>query len=237
MNAVERFLFTHPGGMYREYEGLTTHLAPSDLALYRSLVPPAFDLPDQPVVTIYAADFVRIVPWPLTRYQEWAVLLRCAYKGEIGWTCVTMPVTKWLPMVGGRQLGFPKYVTDSITLSTSGEGREAKGIYRRRLRLALEFAPGITRPLTPWEQELDEDIAFFKKGPAFLLVPPGRGPRIHRVTLAHVVEPQWAPEHGMIRVRVDPGESWAGLLPDEGPFPGTYNHFVGGANFDAEWLT
>jgi hypothetical protein len=40
----------------------------------------------------------------------------------------------------------------------------------------------------------------------------------------------------MITVRVGPTESWVNLIPDEGPFPGTYNHFVGGANIVVERL-
>ena len=38
----------------------------------------------------------------------------------------------------------------------------------------------------------------------------------------------------MIRVRVDPHESWAGMVLDEGEFLGTYNHFRGGFNLIPE---
>jgi hypothetical protein len=34
----------------------------------------------------------------------------------------------------------------------------------------------------------------------------------------------------MIRVRVHPSESWAGLVPEQGEFTGTYNYFTGGMN-------
>lgn len=237
MNILERFVFESRGGMYREYDGLTTHLEPKDYSLYRTLLPQTFGMPSQPVVTILVADYLRVVPWPSTRYQEWAVLLRCEWRGEVGWYCVTMPVSKWLPMVGGRYLGFPKYVADEITLTRSGESRAAAAKYRGIVQLELEFKPGTTRQLAPWEKELAEDVTFFKEGDLYLLVPPGRGPRTRKITLTDVTEPKWSPEHGMIRVRVDPSESWAALIPDEGPFPGTYNHFIGGANFEAEWLT
>jgi hypothetical protein len=237
MNILERLFFESRGGMYREYEGLTTHFEPKDYSLYRALLPQALGMPNQPVVTIFVADYLRVVPWPSTRYQEWAVLLRCEWRGEMGWYCVTMPVSKWLPMAGGRYLGFPKYVADEITLTRSGENRAATAKYRGVVQVALEFKPGTTRQLAPWEKELAEDVTFFKEGDLYLLVPPGRGPRTRKITLCDVTEPKWSPEHGMIRVRVDPSESWAALVPDEDPFPGTYNHFIGGANIEAEWLT
>jgi hypothetical protein len=141
------------------------------------------------------------------------------------------------PLPGGRYLGFPKYVADEITLARSGESRAATAKHRGVEQLALDFKPGTTRQLAPWERELAEDKAFFKEGDFYLLVPPGQGPRIRRISLDNVSEPTWSPEHGMIRVRVNPSQSWAGLIPNEGPFPGTYNHFIGGASLGAVWLS
>lgn len=236
MNILERMIFEPRGGMYREFEGLTTHLEPRDLSLYRKLLPEPFAIPSRPLVTIFVADYIRVVPWPSTRYQEWSVLLKSEWKGEEGWYSVTMPVTKWITMAGGRYLGFPKYIADEITLTRKGETRVATAKYKGLVQLALEFKPGATRQLAPWEKQLAENISFFK-GNVHLLVPPGRGPRAQKVILRHVTEPKWSPEHGMIRVRVDPSESWARLIPNEGPFSGTYNHFIGGANIVAVRLT
>ena len=236
MNALERWILEPRGGMYREFEGLTTHFKPKDLSLYRKLLPEAFAVPSVPVVTIFVAAYLRVVPWPATRYHEWSILLKSEWKGEEGWYSVTMPVTKWRAMAGGRYLGFPKYVVDEIALTTTGGTRFATAKHHGRLQLALEFNPGATRHLAAWESQLAENVSFFK-GNVHLLVPPGRGPRAQKVMLSHVTEPKWSPEHGMIKVRVDPGESWANLIPDEALFPGTYNHFIGGANIVAESLT
>lgn len=233
MNILDRMIFEPRGGMFREFEGLTTHFEPKDPSLYRKLLPEPFATPSRPVVTIFVADYVRVIPWPMTRYQEWSVLLRSEWKGEEGWYSVTMPVTKWIAMRGGRYLGFPKYIADEITLARSGETRMATAKYKGVVQLALEFHPSITRQLAPWEKELAENESFFK-GDAHQLVPPGRGPRAQKIILRHVTQPKWSPEHGMIRVRVDPSQSWAGLVPDEGEFPGTYNHFIGGINLIAE---
>ncbi len=233
MNVIERLLFEPSGGMFREFEGLTCHFEPKDLALYRKLLPEPFAMPDQPVVTIFAADHIRVVPWPMTRYQEWSVLLKSKWKGEEAWYSYTMPVTRWVPMVGGRYLGYPKYVIDEVALVKSGEIRLATAKNKGAVQLALEFCPGITRPLAPYEKELMENESFFK-GNSHQLVPPGRGPRAQKIVLCHLIQPMWTPVPGMIQVRVDQSELWAGLIPDEAVFPGTYNHFTGGINLMTE---
>jgi hypothetical protein len=51
-----------------------------------------------------------------------------------------------------------------------------------------------------------------------------------KIIICHVTKPKWLLEHRMIRVRADPSEPWAGLVPDEGEFPGTCNHFAAGIN-------
>jgi hypothetical protein len=233
MNILERMIFEPRGGMFREFEGLTTHFEPKDPSLYRKLLPEPFAMPSRPVVTTFVADYVRVVPWPLTRYQEWSILLKSEWKGEEGWYSITMPVTKRIAMMGGRYLGFSKYIADEITLARSGESRVATAKYKGVIQLALEFHPGTTRQLALWEKELAENESLFK-GDSHQLIPPGRGPRVQKITLHHVTQPHWSPEHGMIRVQVDPSESWAGLVPDEGEFPGTYNHFIGGINLIAD---
>lgn len=235
MNLFERLIFEPRGGMYREFEGLMTHFEPKDPALYRKLLPEPFEVPAQPIVMVFVADYLRLKPWYNPRYQEWAVLLKDEWKGKPGWYCVTIPVTRWLAMVGGRYLGFPKYIADEIILSKSGEGRIATAKYKGAVQLSLEFHPGITRQLAPWEKALLDDESFFKGG-AHLLVPPGQGPRAQEIGLRHVTQPKWSPEPGMIHLKVDPGETWAGLVPDEGEFPGAYNHFIGGFNLFAERL-
>ena len=233
MNLIERMIYEPRGGMFREYEGLTTHFEPKDASLYRKLLPEPFAMPSQPIVTIFVADYVRVFPWPMTRYQEWSVLLKSEWKGDEGWYSVTMPVTNWVAMAGGRYLGFPKYIADEITLVRTGATRMANAKYKNIAQLTLAFHPGLTRQLTSWEKELAENVSFFK-GNLHQLVPPGRGPRAQKITIHDVIPPKWSPEHGMIRLQVDPNESWKGLVPDRDEFPGTYNHFIGGANLIAE---
>ncbi len=236
MNILEHTVYEPPGGMCREFEGLTAHFKPNDLVLYRDLLPRQFAMPAQPVVMIFAADYLDVRPWPSARYQEWSVLLKTECQGRAAWFSLTMPVTRWLPMVGGRYLGFPKYVVDEITLTRKGDTRVATAMYRNVTQLTLEFHPGTTRPLEPWEQELLAMESFFK-GPLVQLVPPGRGPRAKIITLGHVLPPKWSPESGMVCVRVAANEFWKGLVPGEDEVPGTYNHFAGAFNLFAAPVT
>jgi hypothetical protein len=236
MNLIERMIFEPRGGMFREFVGLTTHFEPKDVSLYRNLLPAQFAMPNQPVVAIFLADYIRVFPYPMTRYQEWSALLKTEWRGEAGWYSVTMPVTSWVAMAGGRYLGFPKFIVEEISLEKNRESFSASAKYKDSTQLALEFHRGLTRPLTSWEKELIENESFFK-GNTHQLVPPGRGPRAQKIIIRHVVDPKWSPEIGMMRIEVDPGESWKGLVPDAAEFPGTYNHFIGGFNLIAEKLT
>jgi len=231
MNLFDRILYAPPRGQFQESVGITTHIAPKDVALYRRLLPPAFDIPARPTMTIYVIDLMKVAPWPLTRYQEWSVLLQCLYQGQEGWFPLTMPVTTWLPMTGGRHLGFPKHVTDRIVVSQQGSAITGTAIHKGAAQVELRFEAGYSRPLAAWENELADDPSF-SKGGCYCLVPPGVGPHVVKLELVHVAPPKWDTQYGMVAVRVDSSATWAGLLPEDGPFPGAYNHFIGGMNME-----
>ncbi len=235
MNIFERLIYDPPRGTLREFEGINTYFEPRDLALYRKLLPEQFAMPRHPLVTIFFADYIRVESWPFIhyRYLEWSAMLRSSWKGEEGWHCLTIPVSKWVAMVAGRYMGFPKYIADKIILTKSGEIWNASAEYKGLENAALEFCPGLTRQLTSWEKEQLDCESLFGNEIVHLLVPPGRGPRAQKVVLCHMVPPTWSPRVGMVRVRVHPSESWAGLVPDAGVFPGTYNRFTGGINLIA----
>ena len=174
MNFIESMIFEPKGGLFREFVGLTTHFEPKDVALYRRLLPEQFAMSSQPIVAIFLADYLRVFPFPMTRYQEWSVLLKTEWKGEAGWYSATMPVTSWVPMIGGQYLGFPKFVIEEISLKQNGESCSARAICKGSTQLTLEYHQGLTRPLNSWEKELVENESFFK-GNTHQLVPPGRG--------------------------------------------------------------
>jgi hypothetical protein len=229
MNILERLIFESRRGIFHEFEGLMTHFEPKDTALYRRLLPLAFDMPDQPVVTLFSADYLRVVMFPTTRYQEWSVLLRCRWHDVEVEHSYLMPVTSRTALLGGRYMGFSKILIDDITFTSNNGMHTATSKYKGALQVELDFKPGLTRPLAAWEQTLVGSETFFK-GRLFQLYPPGRGPRVKEIVQHHIVPPRWAPEQGMVKVMVGPDEPWAGLVPDEGEFPGVYNHFVGSFN-------
>jgi hypothetical protein len=57
LNYLARKFFNPQGGMFRELKGITTHFVPRDVELYRKLLPEPFTMPEQPVVTIFLADY------------------------------------------------------------------------------------------------------------------------------------------------------------------------------------
>jgi hypothetical protein len=235
MHLWERMIFGPPGGMFREFTGINAFWEPADYRLYEQLLPPQFDMPLQPVVMLFAADYRKVFPWPMTRYQEWAILQKCTWEGAEGWYVLTMPVTAWVAKQGGRHLGFPKYIADRIRLRHRGGGWEAQSRHNGTMTLKSQFRPGITRQLAPWEEELAAIESFFK-GDIYVLVPPGEGPRADKVWLEHVVSPSWSSEIGTVRITVNRDQLWAGLLPEEDTLFGTFTHFTGAFNLVSERL-
>ena len=235
MSIFERLFFEPAGGMFREFDGVKTFLEPKDHVEYRKLLPQPLTMPDAPVVLIFFANYMGVYPWPMTRYQEWAVALKCVFRGEESWHVAIMAVTKWVPMKGGRYLGFPKYIPDDISLIHVGNCWNAQSRYKGKVQLALEFQPGINRSLAQWENELIGQNSFFSDY-IFQLVPPARGPRVQKVNLEHQRPPSWAPVPGMVKLSIDPSEPWAELVPAETLSPGVYGHFSGGINLVAERL-
>jgi hypothetical protein len=218
-------------GVFHAFQGIYTMVEPTNLELYRSLLPAPLEMPDQPAVSLFVVDYTEVYPWPMTRYQEGAVFLRCKYQGQEGWHCKTMPVTKWVPNQGGRALGFPKYVTKEITLAPADNGWRGEVKHKGQLKLALEFSPGLTRALEPREETLmkagpEKALA----DPVFLFVPPDKGATLQKVLLTQVVAPSWISKPGMVRITIGPGEPWAGLIAPGTVSPGFFATFRGGAN-------
>lgn len=221
-------------GMWQEFPGIYTAVEPMDLGVYRRLLPRQLEMPDRPVVAFFIVDYVTVVPWPMGPYLEGAVALSCKYKGEDGFHVLTMPVTEAVANQGGRSLGFPKYVADEIILAQSGQGWKGVVTHRGKVRLSLEFTPGLTRELSPVEKELIGGPMTRMEVTSFQLVPPGKGPRLNRITLAPVVPAKWETRQGMVRIHISPDDPWAGLVPDGTMSPGLFQVFTGGNNMVTE---
>jgi hypothetical protein len=215
-------------GMFREYQGIYAMAEPTDIALYRALLPQEFSMPEQPMVAIFIVDYTEVAPWPLTPYKEAGIFLKSRYANEEGWYVKDMPVTKWISMQGGRHLGFPKYVADEIILQETASGWHGQVNHQKKNLLSLEFLAGETGNLTESTKKIMLDT-FFMTGAIHMLVPPGQGPTIQKITAEHAVSPQWAtPVLGMVKVTIDPAEAWAGLFPTQAY--AVFNHYKGGMN-------
>ncbi len=229
MNLYERLMFAPKGGQFREIELLVAVLPPSNALLYRRLLPPTLTMPGQPAVWLYFMDAIRVAPWYAAPYREWAVLLKAELKGEDGWFALTMPVTRWRAMSGGRYLGFPKYVADEIGFKHEGDAVLGWGRNKGVSQVKMEFHPGLTRALAGWESELLEHRTLGGQR-CFQLVPPGKGPRMLKVMFEDRVEPSYTWCQGMVKVQVDASESWGGLIAENAVAPGNVSRFTGGVS-------
>lgn len=226
-------------GMFRENQGIFTMVEPIDMALYRKLLPKEFSMPDHPTVALYAIDITQVVPWPMTPYKETAILLKSKYHDEEGWYVTNMAVTKWVPMKAGRYLGFPKYVADEITLQEQPNGWRGQTNHEGKNMMALSLDYGGAQNISEHQREslLATLSSIGVTRPIQLLVPPGEGPTVQKVTTDNVVPPQWtAPRIGMVTITINSDDPVAGLFPAHTVAPGFFSHFVGGMNMEAQKL-
>jgi len=193
---------------FRGQRGITVAFPPADLALYRSLIPAPFEMPDTPLVAV-AIVYYYDVTLPLTPYREGYVVLQCKYQGRTGWYVLTMPVDNETANAGGRSLGFPKYVADEIDLAEGDGVWNGRVVYQGHSVMQVAFTPQAgSKPVTNSSGE--------PGAPVFLLVPPGEGPQVNEVNNDLVGERRTVTTSGSATVAADPGESWAGLLPAGG---------------------
>ncbi len=83
---------------FREFRTLRVIAEPTDLELYRSLLPADLESVKKPLVSISVTHAIDVGPWPLAPYQLSNVSLRGAWQGEEGWHPITMPENSWMPV-------------------------------------------------------------------------------------------------------------------------------------------
>jgi acetoacetate decarboxylase len=211
-------------GNFISDQKIMTLAQPDELELYRRLLPSQFDMPKHPLVGLVVVDYTEVRPWPFTRYQEGYIVLRASYKGEEGWHCIFMPVTRRVAMWGGRRMGFPKYIPDSITLEPDGDGWRGEVIYEGTSRLLLTFKPGEVK---------DEPVYLKEKwelgGPVFQLNPPAKGPAVEVVKSTELGKPEIKTTYGYITVTIGASEPSSGLVKPGTTLPGMFEMKTGGS--------
>jgi hypothetical protein len=221
--------------MFREFRGIRTIIDRIDEQKYRDMLPEPFEPYEIPQISLFVADYMKVFPWPMTRYQEGAVLLKCRYREDEYWYVYTMPVTRRIPMWGGRRMGYPKYIADEIALKQENDEWIGEVIHKKRCKLRLSFSTGLERDPRETENILVSERSFFH-GKSINLCPPGQGPAVMTIDLVHKVKENWNPNYGMMKVDVDQGEPIEGLFDREDRYVGMYNEFVGGINLNPRKL-
>jgi Acetoacetate decarboxylase (ADC) len=216
-------------GTFREFHGIFAALETENVDLYSSFLREPMQMPEKPIVALFVIDYVSVGPWPMARYQEGTVALRCKHSGVDGWHVKTMPVTKLVPNYGGRMLGFPKYVADDIPLRETNDGWLGEVRHQGKIMLSLQYARGATQESEPLVQQLIEDGSLQLKQPLYLFVPPDKGSRFQKVMVEQPVHEHWESEAGSARVSIDESEPWAGLIPPGTEAPAFFQRFTGGA--------
>jgi len=212
--------------------GIYAAFPPADLDLYRALLPSRFDMPDQPQVAVFVADYYDInIPlqelYPslglpnMVPYLEGAVLLQTEYHGRTGWHVITMPVDDETANEGGRLIGFPKYVADDISLDEVDGGWEGRVVHEGRTLLRVSFTP--MPGATPQEGPVEADM------PLFQLIPPSEGPAINEVNSVPSAESRRKSLPGTATIEADPDAEWAGLMP-EGIVDALFQETTGASN-------
>ncbi len=214
-------------GTYREFHAIKAHPEPADLSLYRQLLPSLFEMPDVPALMVFVADYVNILTPLMHSYREAGISLWSVYKGVPGWYILTLPLNSRVGLWIGLPVGFPKYLVRDIRLTQDEQGWHGQVKRAGETWLSLEFRPGITRPLAAWENESLQAATFFH-GDSYTLVPPGKGPKVNRISFLNPIPSALPPVPGTACAAVDPGAPWAALANWDAPAPAAYCHFVGG---------
>jgi acetoacetate decarboxylase len=193
---------------FQGQRGIAAAFGPTNLALYRSLLPVAFEMPQSPIVAVTVVNYYDVA-LPLTPYSEGYVVMQCRYEGRVGWYVFTMPVDDETANAGGRTLGFPKYVADSIGLTETDGVWNGSVTYQGRTIMEVTFTPKA-------DAQCVETSSTDAGLPVFLLLPPGEGPLVNEVVTELSGPRLTATTSGSATVRADPDEAWAGLLPPGG---------------------
>jgi hypothetical protein len=170
-------------GIWKGTDGIWILAEPDNVALYRHLLPKQFEMPDHPLISIYAVNFYKT--GIMTPYYELGVFLKCIDNGEEAWFCLTMPVTTAAAYLGGIAMGFPKYVADAITMTGNSNYLKYTVKYHFRTNASITFsAGGVPGNLPQWQTDfLENGGGAMNAGEKFVnLLPPLWGPTVWRHT-------------------------------------------------------
>jgi len=127
---------SEPRYTYHEFDMIFVFYKTKDLAIYQKLLPHQFQMPADPLVMVFVADYYKMDK-ATQPYQEAAVFLLVNYEGKPAWHCVTMPATSDEARLGGiYYLGYPKIMGD-ITLQRGAD--QFSGVLKLNHKMILSI--------------------------------------------------------------------------------------------------
>jgi hypothetical protein len=221
--------------IWTEFDGIFVIEEPDNLEKYASLLPDSLDMPQQPLVGMFCADYYDTERWPITLtkylgpYLESALFITCEYNGQEGWYCPYMAVTTEAALIGGHRLGYPKILADQIQLDKHEKGWNGSTLVDGVEHLGLQFA---LYPLDSLQQYSTDQVDFMKgnevsdlKFSTILLRPPAVGPEV--VVFSMTPPPLVKRLPGLVSIQL--GGPLEGLIGPGTLSPGLYQHFSMGS--------
>jgi hypothetical protein len=214
-----------------------------DAALFRELLIAEVEMPAVPLVRVIATDYLATTP-PLEPYRVVQVQLACGDGRRQGWQPVTLPETSWLPVEGGRTLGYPKYLADLISLEGGRDRWLARcaNAHDPALQLEMRFEPDPSRASLveritqerPWAM-LRRALPPFRELPWFLLMGgPQANPHSEQILVRGdaVVygRPALREVFGRVHLAISGDEPWVALCREWGEADGALMEFSGRLN-------
>lgn len=177
----------------------------ADADVTASLLPPPLEQAATPGGLIFIAEYPDTNMGP--GYREAALFLRCAFRGEEGSYCLSMPIDDETRMVNGRDIfGLPKKMA-SIGMERSGDRVsgwvERKGVRFVEIDVELNEALPLVPPAGP--------SFLFKASPRIDLQPGFDGPVMLCSQLTDVELIKGDMGQGAVTLRSSPHDPWAVL--------------------------
>ncbi len=174
-------------------------------------------MPKEPSVAFVTVFYNRLNP--VTDYHEAMVLLKgVCYDGSETLAVMSMPVESRLMMDMGVAWGFPKFISDTISVSKT----EAVTTDAGDVRMKLSFTPG---RWSEADRAMDPEGGCWGINNMAVIHPISTG----ECPMAFAYGPISVQERieGTVKIHVHSDDWWAGLIEDGVETPGVWQRYVG----------
>ncbi|MBS0308307.1 MAG: acyltransferase family protein [Proteobacteria bacterium] len=127
-------------GLYKQLALITADFAPTDLDLYKKLIPAGYVMPPTPYVRVAVTD-MQDMDAPLIPYRLMQLSILVSKDGVDIWYLLAMPETDWLAVEAGKAVGFPKFVADIAIQRSFGNAWQAQLQQQGKPSVEIDFDP------------------------------------------------------------------------------------------------